>query len=102
MISLPQIESILMERYQPAGEDSPVLAIEAASTQDRPEIVLFTTLEIDRDSVNRGLRSSGLSALCNIRHVVRVKEIPLLGTGKTDYRRLRESLGPGPPGANRT
>ena len=92
MISLPQIESILMERYQPAGGDVPVLAVEAAAAEQRPQVVLFTTLALDRETVNRHLRDQGLSAIYSVHRVVRVDEIPLLGTGKTDYRRLRESL----------
>jgi len=56
------------------------------------EIVLFTTRRLDREAVNRRVREAGLSALHNIRRVIHVEQIPVLGTGKTDYRTLRERL----------
>ena len=45
---------------------------------------------MDREEANRHIRNAGLSALHNIRIVIKVAEIPTLGTSKTDYRELRE------------
>jgi len=92
MISLPAIEAVLAERLAPEEEDGPSLAVEAAPGDGHPEIVLFTTLEVDRKTANRHIRDAGLSALHNVRRVVRLPELPVLGTGKTDYRALRERL----------
>ena len=38
------------------------------------------------------LREAGLSPLHNIRRVIRLDALPLLGTGKTDYRALKARL----------
>jgi len=38
------------------------------------------------------IRAAGLSGLHNIRRVIRVDELPLLSTGKTDYRALTDRL----------
>jgi long-chain-fatty-acid--[acyl-carrier-protein] ligase len=38
------------------------------------------------------IREAGLSGLHNIRRLIPVDEIPLLGTGKTDYRELARRL----------
>ena len=38
------------------------------------------------------LREAGLSALHNVRYVVRLDEMPVLGTGKTDYRELARRM----------
>jgi acyl-CoA synthetase (AMP-forming)/AMP-acid ligase II/1-acyl-sn-glycerol-3-phosphate acyltransferase/acyl carrier protein len=93
MISLPAIESVLLESYAEETDEGPVLAVEATPSDDHPELVLFTTRDdLDRETVNTRIRDAGLSPLHNIRRVVRVEEIPLLGTGKTDYRTLRERL----------
>ncbi|MDD4891017.1 MAG: AMP-binding protein [Phycisphaerae bacterium] len=93
MISLPAIEEVLSARWSPPdGQDGPVLAVEATPTDEHPEIVLFTTQPISREEANAALRAAGLSALHNIRRVIRVDAIPVLGTGKTDYRALREQL----------
>ncbi len=98
MISLPAIEAALERHFAGESREGPVLAVEATPDEERPEIVLFTTLELERAAVNRVIRAAGLSALHNVARVERVEAIPLLGTGKTDYRALRERAGtnPGP------
>jgi len=90
MVSLPAIEAVLDQRY--GSDEGPVLAVEATPGEDHPEIVLFATFDADRAEVNRHIRQAGLSGLHSIRRVIRMDEIPLLGTGKTDYRALRERL----------
>jgi len=97
MISLPAIEVVLAARAdEPDGEQGPTLAVEASEEDGPVEIVLFTTGSVSREEANRHVRQAGLSALHNIRRVVRVEEIPVLGTGKTDYRALRRLLAKGP------
>jgi len=92
MVSLPAVESVLMEHYARDTDEGPVLAVEAGGDEARPELVLFTVRDIPRDEANRRIREAGLSALHNIRRVVRVEELPLLGTGKTNYRALKALL----------
>jgi long-chain-fatty-acid--[acyl-carrier-protein] ligase len=92
MISLPAIEEVLKKAYPSDEDEGPTLAVEAAGGDDNPEIVLFATLDVDRGEANARIRESGLSGLHSIRRAVRVEEIPLLGTGKTDYRALRTIL----------
>ena len=95
MISLPAIENVLSACFsteEDEGEDEgPVLAIEATPDDEHPEIALFTTRNMDRSLINQKIRNSGLSPLHNIRRVVKVDSIPVLGTGKTDYRSLWNS-----------
>jgi len=91
MISLPAIEAVLEQHYPPAADKGPVLAVEAAEGE-HPELVLFTTLDIEREQANRCIRQAGLSGLHNIRRVIKLPEIPLLGTGKPDYRSLKSLL----------
>lgn len=90
MISLPAIEEVLVDAYQ--NNDEPVLAVSATSGDDHPEIVLFVTHELSREEVNNTLRKHGFSPLHNVRRVIPIAEIPLLGTGKTDYRTLENKL----------
>ncbi|THB63672.1 MAG: hypothetical protein D6B27_11825 [Gammaproteobacteria bacterium] len=91
MISLPAIEAVLAEKY-PANEGEPQLAIEAAEGDNQPEIILIATCEISREEANRIIKDAGLSGLHNIRKIKKVDEIPLLGTGKTDYRSLKRMI----------
>ena len=76
-----------------AGDtEGPSLAVVATSEADRPELVLFTTRAASREEVNRAIGAAGLSPLHYIRRVIELEAIPVLGTGKTDYRTLQERL----------
>jgi long-chain-fatty-acid--[acyl-carrier-protein] ligase len=93
MISLPAIEAVLQTLAVPAQEEEgPAVAVVATENTERPELVLFTTRPITRDTANAHLRDAGLSGLSNLRRVVPVESIPVLGTGKTDYRALQGRL----------
>ncbi|KPK80632.1 MAG: hypothetical protein AMJ81_11705, partial [Phycisphaerae bacterium SM23_33] len=92
MVSLPAIEAVLETRYAADADEGPVLAVAAAAEADGGEIVLFTVKDVDRESANRAIREAGLSGLHNIRRVIRVDRLPLLGTGKTDHRALAQQL----------
>jgi len=91
MVSLPAIEQVLAENFASEEDEGPVLAVEAAEGE-RPELILFTTLDIDLETANRKIREAGLSGLHSIRRVVKLDEIPLLGTGKTNYRELKKRI----------
>jgi long-chain-fatty-acid--[acyl-carrier-protein] ligase len=88
MISLPAIESVLEPQYTSDDDEGPVLAVVATPVEEHPEIILFTVKDIKRESANRIIRDAGLSGLHNIRRILRVDSLPLLGTGKTDYKKL--------------
>ncbi|MBU1163287.1 MAG: AMP-binding protein [Proteobacteria bacterium] len=92
MISLPAIEEVLAPHFAGDDEEGPVIAVEATPSEENPELILFTVKDIDRVSVNSYLRDAGLSALHNIRHVIKLNEIPVLGTGKTNYLELKKHL----------
>ncbi|MCL2458971.1 MAG: AMP-binding protein, partial [Desulfobulbus sp.] len=95
MISLPQIESVLLEafaQHPSAPQEGPILAVEATPEEAGAAIVLFTPLGLSLTEVNTELRRAGLSALYNVKRVLAVESIPLLGSGKTDYRALQERL----------
>jgi long-chain-fatty-acid--[acyl-carrier-protein] ligase len=91
MVSLPAIEAALASSFVSEEDKGPVLAVEATEAEN-PELVLFTTLDIDRETANRKIREAGLSGLHHIRKVFKLDEMPLLGTGKTNYRALKQML----------
>lgn len=64
----------------------------ATATEENPDIVLYCTSNITRESANRGRREAGLSGLPNIRQVIRIDNLPLLGTGKIDHQALTARL----------
>ena len=90
MISLPQMEAVLGRHFMaPAGQEGPVLAVDALEEEGQTVLVLFTTLPLEREQANAVLREEGLSALYMLRRVRRLAALPLLGSGKVDYRSLR-------------
>jgi long-chain-fatty-acid--[acyl-carrier-protein] ligase len=91
MISLPAIEAVLEKHFPPSEETGAVIAVESTGGE-HPEVVLFTTLTLERETVNNYIRQAGLSGLYNVRRIVKVESIPKLGTGKTDYRELKRVL----------
>lgn len=95
MISLPAVEAVLEAHYASDSDKGPTLAVHATPDAEHPELVLFTTVPISREEANRHIQAAGLSPLHNIRRVVQVESIPVLGTGKTDYRSLGQMLGDG-------
>ncbi len=92
MISLPAIENVLLTGFTGSSDNGPLLAVEATPTDDHPEVVLFTTRDITREEANGRIKEAGLSPLHNIRIVRKIGEIPVLGTGKTDYKMLQKML----------
>jgi len=92
MISLPAIEDALNAVFRKPEDDAPVLAVDAVSADENPLLTLLSVRDIGREAANKAIVQSGLSPLHNIRQVVRVPEIPVLGTGKTDYRAIKKIL----------
>ena len=67
----------------------------AASTQSDPQrgenIILFTTdQQLKREDLQIVAKNLGLPELAIARKLVYLAEIPLLGTGKTDYVTLKQ------------
>ncbi|MBN2521338.1 MAG: AMP-binding protein [Bacteroidales bacterium] len=89
MISLPFIEKILLKQY---GEIEPVLAVEGSDKMTPHQIVLFTTKDIDIDEANSYLLENGVAPISKLTKIQKINEIPVLGTGKTDYKVLKKML----------
>lgn len=97
MVSLIAIEETLLQAGVEKGwkldPDVPSLAVCAQELEGKKgEIHLFTIFDTTLDEVNRLLRDSGMSNIIKIRSIRKVPFIPLLGTGKVDYRTLLSKL----------
>ena len=87
MVSLEVVENI-------ARAAAPT-AMHAATTVADPQrgeaIVLFTTdRELGREALQKSAKAAGAPEIAIPRRIVAVPEIPLLGTGKTDYVSLKK------------
>src|SRR5438477_5624389 len=96
MISLPALEGPLARRYPPTDEGYRV-AVEGTESPRR--IVLFTTEDLSLDQANDLLHQEGFRGIMRFDAVQRLEQIPSLGTGKADYKRLRALVQNGGPSA---
>ncbi|MCE5317227.1 MAG: AMP-binding protein [Parachlamydia sp.] len=99
MISLASVEDGLLQiglqKGWPIHSDGPSLAVCAQEiVGEKPRFYLFTKLGLDTDEVNKTLRDAGFSNLVKISQVIKLDEIPVMGTGKTNYRLLESEYLP--------
>lgn len=98
MVSLASIEEALLQaalqkNWVEDHEEGPALAICAKETSgEKPQICLFAKSAIALDDVNKALKEAGFSNLVKVSSVVKLDEIPLMGSGKTNYRELDSKL----------
>lgn len=52
----------------------------------------FTTFDVSVDELNEYIHAHGSSNLVKIARVERIDMIPVLGTGKTDYKMLKTRI----------
>ena len=75
----------------PSSSDKPQIAVHAQEKEgEKPRILVYTTGDLDRDKLNSALRDKGMGRLVKISEVKKIKEIPLSGTGKVQYRKLED------------
>jgi len=90
MISLPFIEWVLLEKYW--SSDELKIAIEALEQDWNTKIVLFSIEDLDIDEVNEYMRNNWVPNLVKISEIIKTDEIPVLWTGKTDYKTLKKMI----------
>lgn len=95
MVSLEAIEKAIVEAAKDKGwtlrEEGPSLGIIAKEKPgEKPFLCLVTTFNTTVDEVNMTLRQHGFSNIVRVSDVVTMEEIPVMGTGKINYRFLEE------------
>jgi len=91
MISLPALEEPFAKRY-PADENGPKVAVEGIETPGGRHVTLFTTFPLTLREASQILLEDGLRGVMRIDEVRQLEAIPVLGTGKTDYKELRRMV----------
>ncbi len=99
MVSLAALEdallTIALKKGRPTCEDSPTLAIVAEERDgDKPRVCLFSRFSTDIDEINSSLREAGFSNLVKVSEVRQIATIPIMGSGKINYRELKDQLTP--------
>ncbi len=98
MVSLGGLEEELLRyakerNWVPADQKGPSLAVTAIGREsDKPQIVVITTFDVSKEDLNNIIKESGWGRIVKISQTFKIKEIPLTGTGKTNYRVLDETI----------
>lgn len=93
MVSLASIEDALLQSARQKGinnhEEGPILAVTAKEIPgEKPKISLYVKFPATIDEINLALKDAGFSNMVRVTSVMQVPEIPIMGSGKTNYRAL--------------
>jgi len=95
MISLQALEDTILQ-LSPSKDENQEFMVAVVAYEppngERPVIGLYSTVHLDLDVVNLFLREQGFSTIAKINSIEVVRELPMLGTGKCDVRRLQEEF----------
>ncbi|NLK66006.1 MAG: MFS transporter [Campylobacteraceae bacterium] len=86
MVSLSMVEGAL---HEVLGEDSNIATTNLKDDKKGEKIVLLYEGEKSKDEIIEAIKESSLSPLMRPAEIYRVDKIPLLGTGKVDFRELK-------------
>ncbi|MBN2478968.1 MAG: AMP-binding protein, partial [Parachlamydiales bacterium] len=96
MVSLGAIEEVILDEILTRTKmqaEGPIVAVCATETEGRrPSLVLFTIATLNKNEANMILKEAGFSNLVKISDVKIIDKIPLMGTGKIDYRFLQSMI----------
>lgn len=92
MVSLGAIEEAILtaapEQKWPLLLDGPSVAVISEEGDKKTRLILCCTFESSVREVNKVLLDAGFSNLVRISDIKQVEEIPVMGTGKVNYRAL--------------
>lgn len=97
MISLTAIEDTLLhtigKKAKNLQDEGPILAVSAKEIPgEKTKMFLFTRFPATAEEANQALRNGGFSNLAKLSKVFQLEEIPLMGTGKVNYRALEAQI----------
>ena len=96
MISLAAIEDALQKKLplQQDSQEGVGLAVCAKEEEsgEKTKIIVFCNASLTVEDANRYLKESGFSNIVKIYKVKELPEIPLMGTGKVNYRALESQI----------
>ena len=85
------VEEAIIQALGLQDSELPLVAIGSKMDEAKGEaLVLLSTIDIDMPQLRRLLTEAGLPNLWIPKHVLRVEEIPILGSGKLDLGKIRK------------
>ena len=92
MVSLTAVEDALAGAFPQHGEAFQVAVIARADAEKGEALIAVTNAaKLDVDELRRVLQTKGLPNYAIPREIRVVDEMPMLGSGKVDYRKLAET-----------
>lgn len=93
MVSLASLEDAIVQagvkHGWPANVDGPPVAVCAKEVNgDKPKLYVFSVHDMSVDEVNKILKDAGFANIIRISGVMHLMAIPVMGSGKTNYRVL--------------
>ncbi|NGX31276.1 MAG: Bifunctional protein Aas [Chlamydiae bacterium] len=96
MISLTHLEHTLNEVAQESGwevAESGNTFVAMPDVEDsKPKLILFSASNVNVDQVNSSLKTLGYANMIRFSRLIPIEFIPLMGSGKIDYRTLEAKL----------
>jgi long-chain-fatty-acid--[acyl-carrier-protein] ligase len=96
MLSLAAIEEALHKAFfaskEKLEEGTPLAVCAKEEAGEKTKIFVFATVNLNIDEVNRKLKEAGFSNLVRIYKVQHMDSIPLMGSGKVNYRALESMI----------
>jgi len=83
MVSLSAVEEQI--QHSLSNHELDLVAVALSDDKKGERIILLSTEDIKLDEVKKSLSANGISALSHPAKIIKVDEIPKLGTGKTDF-----------------
>jgi acyl-[acyl-carrier-protein]-phospholipid O-acyltransferase/long-chain-fatty-acid--[acyl-carrier-protein] ligase len=91
MVPHGTVENKIMEVFQWASDEGPVIAVVGVPDAAKGEaLVLLTTIEVSPEDLRERLQGAGLASLWLPKVIHRVEKIPVLGTGKMDLKACKQ------------
>ena len=94
MISLGGVEEVivkdLLKKSRISAEIPSLAILSDEKVEGKPRLILVATFDMNKEEANQILHDAGFSNLVKISDVKKVDEIPIMGAGKTDYRKLQD------------
>lgn len=99
MVSLASLEDALLQiglkKGWPTNQEGPALAVCSKEVLgEKTKLFLFSRFAVPVDEVNSALKESGFSNLVKVSSVIQLPELPIMGTGKINYRLLESEYLP--------
>jgi acyl-CoA synthetase (AMP-forming)/AMP-acid ligase II/1-acyl-sn-glycerol-3-phosphate acyltransferase len=93
MVSLGAIEDSL-QKLAPSPDGAPSVAVLTKGTEGdgRPKLFAFVAGKLSVEAANSHLKEAGFPHIVHISEVREIQNLPVLGSGKTDYQSLQTTL----------